>query len=704
METDLSNKGKNYRLGFDTGGTFTDFALFDESGSTLHVHKVLSTPQDPALAVISGIEDLVKRLDIDAARDHLTIYGATTVVTNAAIERRGALTALLVTEGFRDILEFRREQRYDIYNLFMELPEPIVPRHLVYGIKERVNADGDEVTPLDKGSLDDAIARMKEEGVRSVAVCFLHSYVNDAHERQVRQLIEAALPGVDVTLSSELVPEMREFERASTTSLNAYTLPLLREHTGSLRKHLAALGFKDDFYLMLSSGGILNSELASKIPVKAIESGPAAGAIACTYYSSSMGYPNILSFDMGGTTAKLCVISEGQPSVTNKFEVARVARFERGSGLPVRIPVIDMIEIGTGGGSIARIDNLGLIQVGPRSAGASPGPVCYGQGGTAPTVTDANLILGYLNQEYFLGGSMKLDHAAARKAIQTDIAEPSGIALEEAAWGIYAIATQSMVRAAAVHVVEQAKDPRNFTMIAFGGAGPLHACRVAKSLGIGTVICPYGAGVTSAVGLLVAPLVIDFGFTRRMPLSNLEWDHVQAIYQDHEEAARQQIIQAGADPDRITVTRTCDMRYVGQGYEISVSFPASVEKHSVADVLLNAFHQEYRRIFGREIEGVPVEVLNWRGAVRAESPSLALRSATRLGSQNLQDARRGMRKVYMPEQQGYVDAPVYNHDLLPSGAVFEGPAIIEQKESTTVVIPGSSVRVDEQLNLIIQLD
>ena len=700
----MSIRGKNYRLGFDTGGTFTDFALFDESTGSLHIHKVLSTPQDPARAVIKGVRDLVERLDINPGRDRLNIYGATTVVTNAAIERKGAQTALLVTEGFRDVLEFRREQRYDIYNLFMTLPEPVVPRRLVYGIRERMSAEGQEVLALDPDSLEQAIARMREEQVRSVAVCFLHSYINGAHEAQVMRRLEAALPGVDVTLSSELVPEMREFERASTTTLNAYTRPLLREHTQNLRRQLKALGFKDDFYLMLSSGGILSSELASKIPVKAIESGPAAGALASTYYSASMARPNILSFDMGGTTAKVCVIAEGQPSVTNQFEVARVARFERGSGLPVRIPVINMIEIGTGGGSIARVDHLGLIQVGPRSAGADPGPSCYGQGGTAATVTDADLVLGYLNPDYFLGGTMKLDLAAAARAIQETIAAPSAISLEDAAWGIHAIANQSMVRAAAVHVVEQAKDPRNFTMIAFGGAGPLHACRVARSLGIGTVVCPYGAGVTSAIGLLVAPLVIDFGFTRRVPLSNLEWEHVSAVYAEHEATGRQQLIQAGADPAKIAVTRTCDMRYVGQGYEISVPFPSSAGEDKIAEVLLAAFNKEYRALFGREIRGVPVEVLNWRGAVRADSPALTLRSATSQGSHNLHAAMRGTRKVYLPEQHGYVEVPVYNHDLLPSGAEFRGPAVVEQKESTTVVIPGSHARVDDQLNLIIQFD
>ena len=700
----MSIRGKNYRLGFDTGGTFTDFALFDESTGSLHIHKVLSTPQDPARAVIKGVRDLVERLDINPGRDRLNIYGATTVVTNAAIERKGAQTALLVTEGFRDVLEFRREQRYDIYNLFMTLPEPVVPRRLVYGIRERMNAEGKEVLALDPDSLEQAIARMREEEVRSVAVCFLHSYINGAHEAQVMRRLEDALPGVDVTLSSELVPEMREFERASTTTLNAYTRPLLREHTQNLRRQLKELGFKDDFYLMLSSGGILNSEMASKIPVKAIESGPAAGALASTYYSASMARPNILSFDMGGTTAKVCVISEGQPSVTNQFEVARVARFERGSGLPVRIPVINMIEIGTGGGSIARVDHLGLIQVGPRSAGADPGPSCYGQGGTAATVTDADLVLGYLNPDYFLGGTMKLDTAAAARAIRESIAAPSVISLEDAAWGIHAIANQSMVRAAAVHVVEQAKDPRNFTMIAFGGAGPLHACRVARSLGIGTVVCPYGAGVTSAVGLLVAPLVIDFGFTRRVPLSNLGWKHVSAVYAEHEATGRQQLIQAGADSAKIAVTRTCDMRYVGQGYEISVPFPSSAGEDTIAEVLLGAFNKEYRALFGREILGVPVEVLNWRGAVRADSPALRLRSATSQSSHNLHAAMRGTRKIYLPEEQGYVEVPVYNHDLLPSGAEFRGPAIVEQKESTTVVIPESRARVDDQLNLVIQFD
>jgi N-methylhydantoinase A len=698
------SKGKRYRLGFDTGGTFTDFALFDELDGTLHVHKALSTPDDPARAVIGGIRDLVKLLDINSARDKLTIYGATTVVTNAAIERKGAKTALLVTKGFRDVLEFRREQRYDIYNLFMSLPEPVVPRDLVYGIEERMDAAGQEVVALDHRSLDAAIAQMREQQVRSVAVCYLHSYINGAHEQETRTRLESALPGVDITLSSVLVPEMREFERASTTTLNAYTLPLLREHTQNLRQELKALGFEEDFYMMLSSGGILSSELAHVIPVKAIESGPAAGALASTYYSASMDRPDVLSFDMGGTTAKVCVISGGRPSIANQFEVGRVARFERGSGLPVRIPVINMIEIGTGGGSIARVDHLGLIQVGPRSAGADPGPACYGHGGSAATVTDADLVLGYLNPDYFLGGTMVLDREAAVRSIEQTVARPSGISLSEAAWGVHAIANQSMVRAAAVHVVEQAKDPRNFTMVAFGGAGPVHACRVAKSLGIKSVVCPYGAGVTSAVGLLVAPLVIDFGFTRRVPLANLGWDRIEAAYAEHEMSGREQLVSAGADPAKITVTRSCDMRYVGQGYEISVTYPSSAGGATIADVLLDAFNEAYRVLFGREIPGVPVEVLNWRGAVRAESRSLTLRSASTKGSHNLKAALRGTRPIYLPESQDYVDVPVYNHDELPSGAEFAGPAIVEQKESTSIIIPGSRVRVDDQLNLIINFD
>jgi N-methylhydantoinase A len=509
---------------------------------------------------------------------------------------------------------------------------------------------------------------------------------------------------VDITLSSVLVPEMREFERASTTTLNAYTLPLLREHTQNLRQELKALGFEEDFYMMLSSGGILSSELAHVIPVKAIESGPAAGALASTYYSASMDRPDVLSFDMGGTTAKVCVISGGRPSIANQFEVGRVARFERGSGLPVRIPVINMIEIGTGGGSIARVDHLGLIQVGPRSAGADPGPACYGHGGSAATVTDADLVLGYLNPDYFLGGTMVLDREAAVRSIEQTVARPSGISLSEAAWGVHAIANQSMVRAAAVHVVEQAKDPRNFTMVAFGGAGPVHACRVAKSLGIKSVVCPYGAGVTSAVGLLVAPLVIDFGFTRRVPLANLGWDRIEAAYAEHEMSGREQLVSAGADPAKITVTRSCDMRYVGQGYEISVTYPSSAGGATIADVLLDAFNEAYRVLFGREIPGVPVEVLNWRGAVRAESRSLTLRSASTKGSHNLKAALRGTRPIYLPESQDYVDVPVYNHDELPSGAEFAGPAIVEQKESTSIIIPGSRVRVDDQLNLIINFD
>ena len=700
----MAAMGKQYRLGFDTGGTFTDFALFDESSGSLHVHKVLSTPDDPARAVITGIRDLVQQNGIKPSVDALTIYGATTVVTNAAIERKGALSALLVTEGFRDVLEFRREQRYDIYNLFMALPEPVVPRGLVFGIRERINAVGEETVPLDDDSLSTAIERMREEGVRSVGVCYLHSYLNAQHENQTLERLERELPGVDVTISSALVPEMREFERASTTALNTYTRPLLREHAQNLRSELKKLGIEDDFYLMLSSGGILNSELASRIPVKAIESGPAAGALASTFYSESMNLPNIVSFDMGGTTAKVCLIIDGKPSIANQFEVGRVARFERGSGLPVRIPVIDMIEIGTGGGSIAKIDHLGLIQVGPQSSGADPGPACYRQGGKSATVTDADLVLGYLNPSYFLGGTMALDQEAAERTIEETIANPSDISLAEAAWGIHAIANQSMVRAAAVHIVEQAKDPRNFAMVAFGGAGPVHACRVAKSLGIGTVVCPYGAGVTSAVGLLVAPLVFDYGFTRRMPLRTLDWKEIESEYAELEAHGRDQLVAAGARESDISVTRSCDMRYVGQGYEISVSIPESARGAHMAEKLLDAFNIEYRELFSREISGVPVEVLNWRGSVRAVAPNLKLRTSASAIGAGLEAASTGTRPIYLPEDEGYREVPVYNHDRLPAGSEFIGPAIVEQRESTSVIIPGSRVMVDDHLNLIISLE
>jgi N-methylhydantoinase A len=683
----LSNRGKNYRLGFDTGGTFTDFALFDESTGSLHVHKVLSTPQDPALAVIKGVRDLVERVDINPGRDHLTIYGATTVVTNAAIERKGAQTALLVTEGFRDVLEFRREQRYDIYNLFMTLPDPVVPRRLVYGIRERMNAEGQEVLALDPDSLEEAIARMREEQVRSVAVCFLHSYINGAHEAQVMRRLEAALPGVDVTLSSELVPEMREFERASTTTLNAYTRPLLREHTQNLRHQLKALGFNDDFYLMLSSGGILSSELASKIPVKAIESGPAAGALASTYYSASMGRPNILSFDMGGTTAKACLIEDRQPLVTGLFEVDRRYRFKEGSGLPVTVPSIDMIEIGAGGGSIAHVDSLGLLKVGPESAGSDPGPACYGRGGQNPTVTDADLVLGLLDADNFLGGDMKLD-AAAACAVVGRLAGELGLTGVQTARGIFRVVTEAMASAARTHATDRGVDYRGLPLFAFGGAGPIHACGVATLLQSSTVIIPPQSSVLSAFGTLVTPVRLDLVHSDLVKLMDLDWERAGRTLNQMIAEAKAALREAGCAPEDVTLVFGADLRYFGQQNELTVTFSADPRSQRSTQDISAEFESEYRKLYGVNPSHVPIELVSWR--LTARGPKVPFHAAARLPA----TPGRPNRTRHVDAWDLNADVPVFARKDLAVGQSIVGPAIIEERETTTALPPGWVAEID----------
>jgi N-methylhydantoinase A len=559
---------RHYRVGIDIGGTFTDLVLIDAETGNRAVGKVLTTPEDQSEAVENGLVELLGQEGLAADQLKIIIHG-TTLVTNALIERRGAKTALLTTEGFRDALAIGTEHRYDMYDIFIEKPEPLVPRSLRYGVRERCLHDGSVMLNLDEEQVRSIAAELREHGVQAVAVSFMHSFRNPAHERRVREILSEEAPGIAVSLSSEVAPEISEYERTSTTVANVYTRPLVEGYLTSLEERLRRLGFGGSLYIMLSNGGTASVDTACRFPVRLLESGPAAGALAAAFYSRATDFSEVLSFDMGGTTAKACLIEGGEPLRSNEFEVARVYRFKKGSGLPVKVSVIEMIEIGAGGGSIASIGALGLPKVGPRSAGSDPGPACYGRGGSEPTVTDADLTLGYLDPDFFLGGKMQLDREAALRAMQK-IARPLGLDTVEAAWGIHHVVNENMANAARVHAVERGKDPRAYPLFAFGGAGPVHGYRVARALGLTGFIAPLGAGVTSAFGFLCAPLSFDFVRSLYGRLHDLDWSELNAALDEMEEEGRGLLRASGAADTDVGVRRLCEMRYVGQGHEVTV--------------------------------------------------------------------------------------------------------------------------------------
>lgn len=691
---------KRYRVGVDIGGTFTDLIVVDTETGIFAVGKSLTTPADPSEAVETVLLETLRRAGVDPAEVQHLVHG-TTLVTNAVIERKGARTALLTTQGFRDSIEIGREQRYDLYDLMLEHPRPLVPRYLRFDVPQRTLAGGTTLYELDEAYVEWLARELAESGIEAVAIVFLHSFTNPSTERAARAAVQRTAPSLRVSISSDVVPEIREFERASTTIANVYVQERVEHYLRELEERLRRLGFAGSFFLMLSSGGIATVETAKHYPVRLLESGPAAGALAATAYGLAAGQPNLLSFDMGGTTAKLCVINDGQPLIAHDFEVDRRYRFKKGSGLPIKIPVIEMIEIGTGGGSIARVDSLGLLKVGPDSAGAEPGPVCYARGGTEPTVTDADLILGYLDPAYFLGGRMRLDVAAAQQAIQKKIANPLGLSIEEAAWGIHQIANENMTNAARVHTLERGKDPHRFPLFAFGGAGPVHAYRIARALGSPLLLVPLGAGVTSTVGFLSAPLAFDFVRSWPGRLDSLDWARANAVLAEMEAEGRALLTASGVEPGTITHHREADMRYVGQGHEIRVPLPAGRLGAEHVPGLLSAFERVYRELYERLGPPVPVEILNWRVVSSGPRPDLRLHVISEDGGES-HPALKGERPAYFPEAQGFVATPIYDRYRLAPGAAFNGPAIIEERESTMIIGPGGQCRVDEHYNLVVK--
>jgi 5-oxoprolinase (ATP-hydrolysing)/N-methylhydantoinase A len=691
----MTDQPERFRLGFDIGGTFTDFVLLDGKSGEIRLHKCLTTPDDPSAGALLGLEELLAAADLTLGEIGHLIHG-TTLVANALIERRGARVGLLTTEGFRDVLEMGTEQRYDIHDLFLEFPKPLVPRHLRRQVVERLNRDGDVVIPLDLEQAGREIQNLIDGGVEAIAVSFLHSYKNPAHEDALGALIAARFPDIPVSLSSAVQPELREFDRTSTTVANAYVQPLMGRYVGRLMEAIEAQGFGGQFHLMQSSGGLAAPAVAVSFPVRFLESGPAGGGMATAFFGGQVDQQDVISFDMGGTTAKACLIQDGRADVAPMMEAARVHRFKKGSGLPIKAPVIDMIEIGAGGGSIARVDNLGLLKVGPGSAGADPGPACYGHGGTEPTVTDANLALGYLDPDFFLGGRMALDGARATAAIGA-IGEPLGLTAVEAAWGIYEIVCENMASAARVHIVEKGHDPRRYAMVAMGGAGPAHAARVARKLGVGELIVPPASGAASALGFLVAP--ISFEHTRSLPclIEEMDFGAVNDLLGEMEAEGRQMLSEAGVDPKDITVARSADMRLFGQMHEIKVPLPsAPLDEINVAD-LTGAFAEVYTRLYTHLYEGSRIQALHWR--VLCSGPTPKVDMTRQAGTDASGRDRKSSRLAYFPEAGDFVDVPVYDRYALQPGQDIAGPAIVEERESTTIVPPGDRLSVDEHLNL-----
>jgi N-methylhydantoinase A len=690
-----------WRAGVDIGGTFTDLLLVDEQSGRFRVGKVLTTASEPAAGVRGALTGELQSGDLSADTLGTLVHG-TTLVTNAVIERKGATTALLITEGFRDTLFIGREHRYDMYDALLEKPEPLVPRRLTFAVPERVLADGSVYRALDETAVAELAGALRTSGVRAVGVCLLHAYRHPEHELRVREILQQCYPELRVALSHEVVGDLREYERASTTVANAYVLDVVDRYLGRLQSDLSEIGHRGEFLVMLSSGATATPDTARRFPVRLMESGPAAGALAAAHLGGLMGRDNLLSFDMGGTTAKACLIERGRPSIGNEFEVARLQRFKKGSGLPVKISSVDLIEIGAGGGSIARVDRFGLLKVGPDSSGSEPGPVCYGRGGTDPTVTDADLILGYLDPRYFLGGRMPLDVGAAERAIHDRLAEPLGLDVARAAWTVHQVVNENMANATRVHAVERGRDARAFPLFAFGGAGPVHAYRVAEKLGVRELIAPFAAGVASSIGLLAAPLAFDFVRTAATRVSALDWTLVGRLLQDMEREGRDLLREAGVTDTQIKVERAADMRLIGQAHEITVELPGAAPVAGNEARLEHAFEATYTGLFGRTPPNVPMEVVSWRVRLAGPRPELSLSVPTAAG--DAAQALKGKRSAYFPELGGYHSTPVYDRYKLGPDAQLRGPAIVEERESTVVVGPRGNARVDGVFNLIVELE
>jgi N-methylhydantoinase A/oxoprolinase/acetone carboxylase beta subunit len=684
-----------YRVGFDVGGTFTDFVLQAPSGE-LTTGKRLTTYPDPSAACLEGLDELIGRAGIGWTELSQAVHG-TTLGSNVVIERKARGVGLLTTRGFRDVLIIGREKRYQVYDLQIEKPTPLIPRRFIGEVTERVLADGSVRTPLDEADARRAIRALAARGVTTLAICLLHAYLNPAHEKRLAALVAEEAPHVTVTLSHEVSPTFREYERTSTTVVNAYVMTAIREYLRGLQAALGTRGYGGRLFVMQSSGGVATAAAMERYPVRMIESGPAAGALMAAVYGELGGQRDLIAFDMGGTTAKLALIEGGRPFTTTGFELHRVNNAP-GSGLPMNIQALDLVEIGAGGGSIAR-PRLGVIAVGPESASSTPGPVCYRRGGTEPTVTDANLALGYLNPDFFAGGAMTLHVGGAARAIEETLAGPLGLSLEQAAWGVHAIVNTNMELATRVVSIERGRDPRTLTLVAFGGSGPVHGCRLAQALGIPRVILPAAAGVTAAIGLLAAEVRFDVSRTYVRRLDALDPAGLDAMYVEMATQAME-VVRDSAVSGAVAITRSVDARYVGQGYELTVPVPGGALDAAALDRVRASFDEIYAARYGYAQPAEPVEVVTWKLSAIGGAARIALAKAA---TSPVAGAVKGRRRAYFPETGGWVDCPIYDRYNLAAGLQIAGPAIVEERESTSVLPPGTVATVDEYANLLVEV-
>ena len=692
-----------YRLGIDIGGTFTDATLINENTGEIHVGKVPSTPEDPSVGFMNATDRMLREVAVSPDEVEYVVHG-TTVATNAIIEKKVAPTGFITTDGFRDLLEIQRQIRPTLYDLHFEKPRPLVPRYLCFGIPERLDAQGQVLTPLDENALVEAVEQLKRENVTAVAVCFLHSYINPNHEKRVGEILHEVFPDAIVSLSSEVAPEFREYFRASTTVINACIRPIVARYLQHIEDRLREKGITAALLVMQSSGGVFTFASASEKPVFMVESGPAAGVIAATYLGTALGHPDVISFDMGGTTAKAGLVQNGAPRVTKEYEVGTAAQSgvgaSRGAGYPIRTPVLDLVEIGAGGGSIAWVDSGGILRVGPQSAGADPGPVCYGKGGQEPTITDANLVLGRLNPSYFLGGEIELEVEAARKAVYEQCAQPLGMGIVETAHGIVEIANAAMTNALRLVSVQRGYDPRDFVLVAFGGAGPVHANRLAIEVQIPKTIIPMSPGTTSAMGLLVTDLKHDYSKTLIQRVDQADAEMVAKIYRELEVDGRANLEREGMNSEEITFMHQVDMRYVGQSYELTIPLPDGKLSAAEIEGVLSRFHREHHRAYGYSASNELVEFVNLRLSAIGTINKPQLREIG-AGVSPLSAAQKAIRFVYFAERECSVECPIYDRYRLSAGFVLEGPAIVEEIDATTVIHPGYQALVDGFGNLIL---
>ena len=682
----------SYRLGCDIGGTFTDFVLVNDETGEFLINKCLTTPKDPSHAVEEGIHGLLERLPQFVPQIDEFIHG-TTLVINAIIERKGAKTGLITTRGFRDVLELGREIRYDAYDIFAEYPKPLVPRSLRKEVSERITADGRVIVQLKPEEVSEVLDELRQLGIESLAVCLIHSYENPVHEMQIKKIVNKEAPGLSLSISYEVLPQIREYERSCTTATNAYVKPITAKYLAKLSARLESLGFKGKLFIMLSSGGITSVETAREYPVRIIESGPTAAVIASQHYGKMFQIKDMFCFDMGGTTAKSCLIQKGQAGLVSTFEVGRIQRFKKGSGLPIQVPVVDLMEIGAGGGSIARVSKMGLLQVGPESAGADPGPACYGRGGKDPTVTDADLVLGYLDPNYFLGGSMPLNRPAAEKAIEKKLAKPLGTSTIEAAFGIHDLINETMAAAAKTHIAEKGGNPNIVTISAFGGAGPVHAYGLAKKIGAPRILVPPLAGVGSALGFFTAPVAFDLSRSHRVSLEDADFEQIERLFRELEQEGAA-VLQAAKKNQKINFERNLMMRFVGQGAETDLAIENRPFDQWKKEQVRELFDDVYQKLYGRTYAETAIEFVNFK--VRASLPQRPFQiPPLKNKEKTIDDCKKGERQAFSLVKREYIPFRVYDRFRLFSGAMISGPAIIEEKESTIIMGEDAVASVDE---------